>query len=580
MRIFFPFLFIILLICSNVCIGMNLDFIPEDVRHTIDEQLITPARNTFLGAIARKIGVIDFFVNLIRGTKRTFFGGSRKERRKPRNGFPQHTTREYEPILYQDTRTASPLQVSTLNGNGIYMMTAPALGPPVEILSDQVTEVPLESSEIDTLSIPQNSILNPPEIITAKTILQKLRSNPIHVSPILKPEIFPIRNDNKNSINEVSSNLFTSNESPSDFPNFSFIQNEMKKVASLPQMFENVERVRSPFQLYQMSNYTIRSQNDYLHILNDRRANFTRVPMPDASQSSLEDLISTPSQLSTSMTKQIHFRRLNNQKSKSRNNASQEMAEMSQNESNSNLDRLQVFTRTDSNVALPLMVNKEGTINGLENSSTNEKINQGKMVGQEGVINEQSKSKNVSSHVMERMDNVDCNEPTKLVDKMVSRNKLQENTEVQSRNVSIMPMKIENNTSKQNTSINDLIVNADKLTSTNDTNHTSDDIIHRFQFFYLPKRNAYGFSSDRVKALTRKLRKSNFSKLKRKKRKNYRKRKKVDGTVENSIGRRNKDFVFQNKYNSDMIHEVQVFSTESPFPSLYLNYKFHDLSSV
>ena len=130
----------------------------------------------------------------------------------------------------------------------------------------------------------------------------------------------------------------------------------MKKVASLPQMFENVGRVRSPFQLYQMSNYTIRSQNDYLHILNDRRANFTRVPMPDASLSSLEDLISTPSQLSTSMTKQIHFRRLNNQKSKSRINASQEMAEMSQNESNSNLDPLQVFTRTDSTVALPLAI--------------------------------------------------------------------------------------------------------------------------------------------------------------------------------------------------------------------------------
>jgi len=202
----------------------------EDVRHTIDEQIITPARNTFLGAIARKIGVIDFFVNWIRGTKRMFFGGSKKERRKPRNGFLQHTTKKYEPIIYQDTRTASPLQISTLNGNGIYIMTAPALGPQVEILSDQVTEGPFESSEIDILSVPQNSISNPPEVITMQSILQKLRSNPIHISPVSKPEIFPIRTDKKNSGNEVSSNPFISNKRPSDFPNFSFIQNEMKKI--------------------------------------------------------------------------------------------------------------------------------------------------------------------------------------------------------------------------------------------------------------------------------------------------------------------------------------------------------------
>ena len=117
----------------------------------------------------------------------------RKERRKPRNGFPQHTTREYEPILYQDTRTASPLRMSTLNGNGIYMMTAPALGPPVEILRDQVTEGPFTSSEMDIFAIPQSSTLNPPEMIITKSILQKLRSNPIHISPMLKPEIFPSR---------------------------------------------------------------------------------------------------------------------------------------------------------------------------------------------------------------------------------------------------------------------------------------------------------------------------------------------------------------------------------------------------
>ena len=280
------------------------------------------------------------------------------------------------------------------------------------------------------------------------------------------------------------------------------------------------------------------------------------------------------------MIKQTRFRRLNDKKSKAGNNASVKMVQTSQNKSNANLDRLQVFTRTNPNVALALKDNKEGAMNGVRNSFTNTKINQRQMVDKEGAMNEELKSKNVSSHVMERMDNVNCNEPTKRVDKNGSRNNLKENSADKPKNVSIMPMEKANNTSKQNTSIDDLIVNADKVTSTNNTNHTNDDIIHRFQFFYLPKRNAYGFSSDRIKELTGKLRKSNFSKLKRKKRKNARKRKKVNGMIENSIGRRNKDFVFQNQYDSDMIHEVQVFSTESPFPSLYLKYKLHDLSSV
>merc|ERR1712136_648132 len=96
----------------------------------------------------------------------------------------------------------------------------------------------------------------------------------------------------------------------------------------------------------------------------------------------------------------------------------------------------------------------------------------------EGSINEELKLNNVSSHVIERMDNVICNESTKLVDKNGARNNFEENSANKPENVSLMPTEKANNTSKQNTSVNDLIVNADKVTSTSNTNHSKDDIIH------------------------------------------------------------------------------------------------------
>ena len=147
-------------------------------------------------------------------------------------------------------------------------------------------------------------------------------------------------------------------------------------------------------------------------------------------------------------------------------------------------------------------------------------------------------------------------------------------------NITMGRMNQDNNTSAQNTSAN---TSDDKTliqTRTNSSNFRNDDIIHRFQFFYLPKRNAYGFSSDKIKKINRRSRNSNVSRLKRKKRKNFRKKKKVDNLIEESIDNEYQNHVFQNKHDSSIIHEVRVYSTESPFPSLHLNYRFHDLSSV
>ena len=580
MKINFPFLITILLIFSKDCIGTNLDFIPEDVGQTIDEQIITPARNTFLGLIARKIGFVDFFVNLIRGTKHTFFGGLRKERRKPRNGFPQHTTRVYEPILYQDTRTPSPLQISTLNGNGIYMMTAPDLGPQVEILSDQVTEIPFKSTENEIFTVPQNSIRTSPEIITMQSILQKLQSNPIHSSPMLDSDQFPNGNFNRNNGKKLTSNMVTPSKFVSGIPSFSFIQNEMKKVANLPQMFENIERIHSPFHLYQMSNYTIRSQNDHFHILNDRIANFTRVPITDDSISSLEDLVSTPSQLSTSMTRQIHYRRINTARSKLKNDTSEKIKLEAQNKSNLKLNQLQVLTRTGSKDPSSLEAKKAKMKDGSDNSFSNDQrqLRDAIILNDDG--SKELRTKTTPSDVMERIDSFDLDGSTTFVDKNDSRKEVLENLIDRSQNITLTQMNREYNTTKENMTINDINVNADELNLTNNMNHIKDDIIHRFQFFYHPKRNAYGFSSDRFKEMKRKSLKSKMSQLKRRKRKNVRKKKKVNGLIDNSINNGYKDFIYQNKHNSDMIHEVHIFSTESPFPSLHLNYKFHDLSSA
>ena len=89
------FLYTIFL-CSKSTVGLQFDFIPEDVRNVVEDNIVTPVKNTLLGVLARKSGFIDFFVNLIRGTKHTFLGRNRKERRKPRNGYPQQTTKKYE----------------------------------------------------------------------------------------------------------------------------------------------------------------------------------------------------------------------------------------------------------------------------------------------------------------------------------------------------------------------------------------------------------------------------------------------------------------------------------------------------
>ena len=127
LRVLFIVSFYTVLLCSKSTSSLRFDLIPEDVRNVVDDNIVTPARHTLLGLLARKMGVIDFFINLVRGTKHTFFGENEKERRKPRNGFPRHTTRKYKPTFYPDIVTANPYANPNSNFRGIYTMIAPDL---------------------------------------------------------------------------------------------------------------------------------------------------------------------------------------------------------------------------------------------------------------------------------------------------------------------------------------------------------------------------------------------------------------------------------------------------------------------
>ena len=180
----------------------------------------------------------------------------------------------------------------------------------------------------------------------------------------------------------------------------------------------------------------------------------------------------------------------------------------------------------------------------------------------------------------DQIDGLDANRFAELVSNNDSLKDLQDIKLDEAHNITLERMNKDRNTSAQNTSANTSDAKAHRQILTNSSNLRNDDIIHRFQFFYLPKRNAYGFSSDKIKKINRKSRNSNVSRLKRKKRRNFRKKKKFDNLIEESIDSKYQNHVFQNKHDSSIIHEVRVYSTESPFPSLHLNYKFHDLSSV
>ena len=160
----------------------------EDVRNVVDDNIVTPTKNTLLGVLARKIGLVDFFVNLIRGTKHTFFGRDEKKRRKPRNGFPQQTTTKNKPILYQETTTAQPYAKPTSNFHGIYTMIAPDLRTTSESWLESEGVKALKSIRGRDVNISYNS-KEDPTLDKGKldnTMLEKFVANPTVINPFFR----------------------------------------------------------------------------------------------------------------------------------------------------------------------------------------------------------------------------------------------------------------------------------------------------------------------------------------------------------------------------------------------------------
>ena len=180
---------ITLLFCVNSD-GLCLDFLPDDVRSVVDNNVVTPVRTTLLNVLARKLGVIDFFVNFIRGARYTFFKPPVKQHRKPRHGFNQQKTKLLAPLKSQYGTTLRPYikQASSINYiNGIYVMTQPNLATTTESpleLDNEEKSTAITSQQTPSFSSEFDPILDSNDNNIPEDVKQKLTmSDSVFSSP-------------------------------------------------------------------------------------------------------------------------------------------------------------------------------------------------------------------------------------------------------------------------------------------------------------------------------------------------------------------------------------------------------------
>lgn len=593
----FTVFFYTIFLCSKSTVGLRFDFIPEDVRNVVDDNIITPAKNTLLGVLARKSGLIDFFVNFIRGTRHTFLGGYRKERRKPRNGFPKYTTKTYGPILYQDTTTTQRIMTQqqlnvkpTSNFHGIYTMIAPDLRT--------TSESWLESGEVEALKSIRGRDVNfyydSKEASTKEreklegAMLEKFVANPTAIRPFFKSVMSATNQKNNLNANHIKYNNQASDTTP-EFEDFPFMSTEMQKVASLPTMFKNIQRFQSPFRMYQMTNYTIQSQpKDSRNFrAQKQRNNSPTFPFHSVSLSSSEQLLSAPNLLTASTVKQLDYQGHMLQTSASGQNEniiSEKVSTLRKKLKDFNKHKFQVLARTDQ-----------------DNQHKNSKVGDTKVQPASVIspskriesLNDKIQNENVtitprSKILAQKLKDATSKPNMKTIQKLVDNEFLAEsivNQNVIKGNIS------KNFTEEKNKVTQDPLLNTSesmlditRVTSSpiNHVSNLNDNIIHRFQFFYSPKRKAYGFSAINVKENNRKS-SQKFKKdrrAKRKRKRNIKKKKNAEVTSNESKSTRYQNYVNHDEHNPELFHQVSVFSTETPFPILHVNYKFHDMSNV
>ena len=561
---------IILLSLKCSVFGLQFDFLPDDVEDVVDNYVVNPVRKSLLNVIAHKIGFFDFFANLIRGTKHTFFRSYKKEPRRPRNGFPKPPKVRHEPKLHQEfSAIEQPFRQSSSNSvNGIYTMTPPNLATSTN--NPESVQMKLKSIKSRKEAIPSlQSMHHVPsfsDTFQDVAVLQKLVSNPNTNNPNFR-SITP-KNNQKNK-NAANTNLgFESGIFPSSTIN------------RLPVMFENIDRLKSPFRMYRIANYTILSPNQHLKILHEGDNRPPIFPFKGVSLSSSKQILSVPNLLHASMSKQVDYHGFdNNPVLEQSKNVNLEGTRTNGKEVDDSERRvLQVLTRTEPDIS-----NKNTNASQIRQKqlaciSHNPLVEcdffKGNASAHTEPITKTSlpKLKNVESGSSRGIRTAEIlNNPpsgTILHQNLVKANSSGKETK---KNITLM----QSQTQKTPNNISETTII--ETTPRNILNNTN-GMIHRFQFFYSPKKKVFGFSSTNVHEKKRKSNKFRSEKRNiRKKRRNNKKSKTNRDFAAGSKRTSPQNDTHYDKYMTDLIHEVNVFSTEVPVPSIRVKYKFYDL---
>ena len=556
---------IILLSLKCSVFGLQFDFLPDDVEDVVDNYVVNPARKSLLNVIAHKIGLLDFFANLIRGTKHTFFRSYKKEPRRPRNGFPKPTKLRHEPKLHQYFSTIEQpfRQSSSHPSNGIYTMPPPNLATSTNNPESVRTKLKSIISRKEAISSLQSMNHVPSFTDTFKdvAVLQKLVSNPNTNNPQFRP-ITP--KDNQKNKSVVNTNIgFESGIFP-----FSTINR-------LPVMFENIDRLKSPFRMYRIANYTILSPNKHLKIQHEGDKRPPTFPFKGVSLSSSEQILSVPNLLHASVSKQVDYHGFNNNPGleQTKNVILEGPRTNGKKVGDSNRRVLQVLTLTEPDISNKNTNASQITQKKLSCISHNSLVECDFFKGNASGYTEPRtktsfpKKKNVESGSNQdtSMAEILKNPPsgTILHQNLVKTNRPGNETK---NNITLM----QSRTEKPSNNISQGIII--ETTPRNILKNTS-GILHRFQFFYSPKKKVFGFSSSNV--LEKKRKSDKFRSEKRIVRRKRRNNKKSKTNRDSATG--SKSTSPKNNTDYDLIHEVHVFNTEAPVPSIQVKYKFYDL---
>ena len=302
-----PFMVLLytIILCGKCSIGLRFDLFPDDVKNVVDDNIITPGRNTLLSIISRKIGLVDFFVNLIRGTKRTFFTSHQKQQRKPSYRYPQQTALRYGPTMYKDITTYQPYTESTPSRDGIYLMTAPQLPTSTHSLfnPDITTSKSIENTKTN-FSTNANSALKFSESKLHNMVMQKIISNPTVINPLLKTIMSVTHHKDK----DIEDNIKSGFEYPDTSQKFAIpplIYKEMRKKATSPIISKNVHTLNFPPRKYRKVEHFVQSQYDTPNLYTGKQ-NLFRIPSKSVLLSS-KQYFSTTNLLDASTYKQLDY---------------------------------------------------------------------------------------------------------------------------------------------------------------------------------------------------------------------------------------------------------------------------------